>query len=231
MHLTQAPAPGARALIRDEEWIIRNANQCSLGGWQLACIGVSETVRNRQALFLSQLEDVTLIDPAKTELVYDDSPTFIAARLFIEARLRQSALQQEAVVLGHRGVMDALPFQLQPAHQVLRQLRPRLLIADTVGLGKTLEAGILTAELMRRGKARRILVVTTKSMMRQFQQELWNRFTIPLTRLDSPASSASVARSRPTTTPSTITTAPSSRSIPSSATASTVTIWKTPGGI
>ena len=185
MQLTQAPAPGARALIRDEEWIIQSADQCNFGGWQLSCIGVSETVRNRHALFLSQLEEVTLIDPAKTELVNDDSPTFIAARLFIEARLRQSALQSEAVVLGHHGVMDALPFQLAPAHTVLQQLRPRLLIADTVGLGKTLEAGILTTELMRRGKARRILVVTTKSMMRQFQQEFWNRFTIPLTRLDS----------------------------------------------
>ncbi len=185
MQLTQAPAPGARALIRDEEWIIQNADQCNLGGWQLSCIGVSETVRNRHALFLSQLEDITLIDPAKTELVYDESPTFVASRLFIEARLRQSALKNDAVVIGQHGVMDALPFQLQPAHQVLQQLRPRLLIADTVGLGKTLEAGILTAELMRRGKARRILVVTTKSMMRQFQQEFWNRFTIPLTRLDS----------------------------------------------
>lgn len=185
MQLTQAPAPGARAVIRDEEWIIQNADQCNLGGWQLSCIGVSETVRNRHALFLTELEDVTLIDPAKTELVYDESPTFIASRLFIEARLRQSALQNESVVIGQHGVMDALPFQLQPAHQVLQQLRPRLLIADTVGLGKTLEAGILTAELMRRGKARRILVVTTKSMMRQFQQEFWNRFTIPLTRLDS----------------------------------------------
>ena len=185
MQLIQAPAPGARALIRDEEWIIQSADQCSLGGWQLSCIGVSETVRNRHALFLSQLEDVTLIDPAKTELVHDDSPTYIAARLFIEARLRQSALQSEAVVLGHQGVMDAMPFQLAPAHQVMQQLRPRLLIADTVGLGKTLEAGILTTELMRRGKGRRILVVTTKSMMRQFQQEFWNRFTIPLTRLDS----------------------------------------------
>ncbi|MCF5517222.1 DEAD/DEAH box helicase, partial [Pseudomonas sp. PA-3-6E] len=180
-----APAHGARALVRDEEWIIQNADQCNLGGWQLSCIGVSETVRNRHALFLTQLEDITLIDPAKTELVYDESPTFVASRLFIEARLRQSALQNEAVVIGQHGVMDALPFQLQPAHQVLQQLRPRLLIADTVGLGKTLEAGILTAELMRRGKARRILVVTTKSMMRQFQQEFWNRFTIPLTRLDS----------------------------------------------
>lgn len=185
MPLTQAPAPGAHALIRDEEWIIQNADQCNLGGWQLSCIGVSETVRNRHALFLTELETITLIDPARTELVYDESPTFIASRLFIEARLRQSALQTDAVVLGQHAVMDALPFQLQPAQRVLEQLRPRLLIADTVGLGKTLEAGILTAELMRRGKARRILVVTTKSMMRQFQQEFWNRFTIPLTRLDS----------------------------------------------
>ena len=185
MQLTQAPAPGARALIRDEEWIIQSADQCNLGGWQLSCIGVSETVRNRHTLFLTELEDITLIDPAKTELIFDDSPTFTASRLFIEARLRQSALQGEAVVIGQHAVMDALPFQLQPAHQVLQQLRPRLLIADTVGLGKTLEAGILAAELIRRGKARRILVVTTKSMMRQFQQEFWSRFTIPLTRLDS----------------------------------------------
>ena len=185
MQLSNAPAPGSRAVIRDEEWLIQSADQCDAGGWQLACIGVSETVRNRRALFLSQLEDVTLIDPAKTELVFDDSPTFVAARLYVESRLRQSAFQNEAVVLGQKAVMDTLPFQLVPAHQVLKQLRPRLLIADTVGLGKTLEAGILAAELMRRGKARRILVVTTKSMMRQFQQEFWNRFTISLTRLDS----------------------------------------------
>src|SRR5690606_6191227 len=114
---------------------------------------------------LTELEEITLIDPAKTELIYDESPTFTASRLFIEARLRQSALQNDAVVIGQHAVMDALPFQLQPAQRVLEQLRPRLLIADTVGLGKTLEAGILTAELMRRGKARRILVCTTKSMM------------------------------------------------------------------
>jgi len=185
MPLAQPPAPGSRALIRDEEWLVQHADQCAQGGWQLSCIGVSETVRNRHALFLTALDDVTLIDPAQTELVFDDSPGFVAARLSIEARLRQSAVQGDALVLGQQAVMDTLPFQLDPAHRVLQQLRPRLLIADTVGLGKTLEAGILTAELIRRGRARRILVVTTKSMMRQFQQEFWNRFTIALTRLDS----------------------------------------------
>lgn len=185
MNLKCPPAPGARVLIRDEEWIVQKADMCSLGGWQLSCIGVSETVRNRTALFLTGLEQVTIIDPAKTELVFDASPTFIASRLYVEARLRQAAIRNDAVVMGQHAVMDTMPFQLQPAQQVLQQLRPRLLIADTVGLGKTLEAGILTAELARRGKARRILVVTTKSMMRQFQQEFWNRFTIALTRLDS----------------------------------------------
>jgi superfamily II DNA/RNA helicase, SNF2 family len=183
--LTQAPAPGARVLIRDEEWLVQRADASEHGGWQLACVGVSETVRNRQALFLSVLDEVTLIDPARTELVFDISPGFIEGRLAIEARLRQSAVQGEALVMGQHGVMDTMPFQLEPTRRALQSLRPRLLIADTVGLGKTLEAGILTAELMRRGRARRILVVTTKSMMRQFQQEFWNRFTIALTRLDS----------------------------------------------
>lgn len=42
MQLQQAPAPGARALIRDEEWIVQNADVCQLGGWQLSCIGISE---------------------------------------------------------------------------------------------------------------------------------------------------------------------------------------------
>ena len=131
------------------------------------------------------LDEVTVLDPAETQLIPDSSAGFLAGRLNIEARLRQSAVQGDALVMGHQAVMDVMDFQLEPALRVLKQLRPRLLIADTVGLGKTLEAGILASELVRRGRARRILVVTTKSMMQQFQQEFWNRFTIALTRLDS----------------------------------------------
>jgi superfamily II DNA or RNA helicase len=178
-------APGSRVQIRDEEWLVRTADPCDVGGRQLACIGISETVRNREAIFLTEIDEVKVLDPRNTELVTDDSPRFISSLLYLEARLRQTIPTGTEIAIGHRGAMDPLPFQLQPTARVLEQLRPRFLIADAVGLGKTLEAGILVSELMRRGRGRRILVVTTKSMMQQFQKEFWTRFSIPLTRLDS----------------------------------------------
>ena len=180
-----AVAPGARVLIRSEEWIVRGVEICDVGGHQIDCIGVSETVRHREAIFLTALDRVTVLDPSATELIADDSPGYRRSLLYLEARLRQTVPTEPGLAIGDRAAMDLLPFQLEPARRALAQLRPRFLIADAVGLGKTLEAGILVSELIRRGRGRRILVVTTKSMLEQFQLEFWSRFAIPLIRLDS----------------------------------------------
>ena len=179
-------APGARVVIRDAEWVIRRVDRSPDGGYQLVCDGVSELVREREAIFLTTLEsDVQVLDPADTRLVPDESPGFADSRLYLESQLRQAVPNDERIHIAHGAAMDPAPYQLEPARQALRQPRQRILIADAVGLGKTLEAGILVSELIARGRGRRILVLAVKSMLTQFQKEFWNRFTIPLTRLDS----------------------------------------------
>jgi len=178
-------SPGMRVIIRDEEWMIKKVETNSLNRKTIHCVGISKLVKDHQGIFLTDLEDIVAVDPAKVNLVIDDSPYFRRSRLYIESQLRQKIPTDNALHIGNRAAMDLLNFQLQPAQIALQRPRQRILIADTVGLGKTLEAGILMSELIARGKGKRILIVTVKSMMTQFQKEMWNRFTIPLVRLDS----------------------------------------------
>ena len=179
-------APGMRVIIRDAEWVIRRVDNASDGGQQLECSGVSELVRDKDSIFLTNLETtIEIIDPEKTVLVSDSSPGYANSLLYIESLLRRRAINDDKIHIAHKGAMDSVPYQLDPALQSLKQPRQRILIADAVGLGKTLEAGILVSELIYRGRGKRILVLTQKSMLTQFQKEFWNRFTIPLTRLDS----------------------------------------------
>lgn len=179
-------APGSRVVIRDEEWLVRRIDPATDGGWLLTCDGISELVRSQSALFLTTLEDeIAVLDPEKTELVPDDTPAYNASILYLESLRRRNVANDAKVHLGHRGVMNLVPYQLDPALQALRQPRSRILIADSVGLGKTLEAGVLATELIQRGRGKRILVVTQKAMLTQFQKEWWSRFSIPLVRLDS----------------------------------------------
>ncbi|MDD2498110.1 MAG: helicase-related protein, partial [Desulfitobacteriaceae bacterium] len=178
-------SPGMRIIIRDEEWMVKKVENNNLGNKALHCVGISKLVKDHQAIFLSDLEKIEPVDPAKVKLIIDDSPFFRRSRLYIESLWRQKIPTDPALHIGHQAAMDLMNFQLEPAQVSLRRPRQRILIADTVGLGKTLEAGIFMSELIARGKGKRILVVTVKSMMTQFQKEMWNRFTIPLVRLDS----------------------------------------------
>lgn len=178
-------APGMRAVIRDEEWLIKKIETNSLGHQVLQCVGITPLVRNRDTIFLTDLEQIQIVDPASIQLIADSSPFFKRSLLYLESQWRQQLPTDRNLHIGHKAAMDPMPYQLDPTKLSLQRPRQRILIADTVGLGKTLEAGILMSELIACGKGKRILVVTVKSMMTQFQKEMWNRFTIPLVRLDS----------------------------------------------
>src|ERR1019366_1109920 len=73
-------------------------------------------------------------------------------------------------------------YQLQAARSALRRMRGRAILADEVGLGKTIEAGLILAELRLRGLADRALVITPAGLVTQWQEELERKFGVPTVR-------------------------------------------------
>ena len=67
-------APGMRTIIRDEEWMIKKIETNSLGNKTLYCVGVSPLVKDREAIFLADLEQIQVVDPAEVKLVADHTP-------------------------------------------------------------------------------------------------------------------------------------------------------------
>jgi SNF2 family DNA or RNA helicase len=74
---------------------------------------------------------------------------------------------------------EPFDYQLQAAQTVLRRMRGRAILADEVGLGKTIEAGLVLSELRMRGLADRSLVVVPAGLTRQWQEELERKFALP----------------------------------------------------
>ncbi len=180
--------PGMRIELRSVEWMVKRTQTTGMKLHLIEAIGLSDIVRDQEMSFILQYEKegtVKVLDPADVTLVPDPSPRYIQTLLYMESLLRTAAPRGSGLAIGSRAAIDVMAYQLEPARMALQASRPRILIADDVGLGKTIEAGILVSELIARGRGKRILVVTSKAMLTQFQKEFWVRFAIGLTRLDS----------------------------------------------
>ena len=182
-------APGSVIIVRDEEWLVTGVEHTT-DGRLLRCQGLSELVRDTTASFYEGLDaDLRVLDPAEASVVADDSPHYRRSRLWLEATLRKTAVPLDGTALTVSGDMlaDPLGYQQAAVRKALDQanLRTRILLADAVGLGKTLEIGMILSELIRRGRGERILIVTPRHVLEQMQNEMWSRFAIPFVRLDT----------------------------------------------
>src|SRR5262249_44394438 len=83
--------------------------------------------------------------------------------------------------------MELLEHQIRTAKTVLRRMRGRALLADEVGLGKTVEAGLTLDELVLRGLARSVLVLVPPSLIEQWQGEMRRKFSLDFVTHDDPA--------------------------------------------
>jgi superfamily II DNA or RNA helicase len=182
-------APGSVVIVRDEEWLVTGVEHTT-DGRLLRCQGLSELVRDTTASFYEGLDtDLRVLDPADAIAVADDSPHYRRSRLWLEATLRKTAvpLDGAALTVSLDVLANPLGYQQAAVRKALDQanLRTRILLADAVGLGKTLEIGMILSELIRRGRGERILIVTPRHVLEQMQNEMWSRFAIPFVRLDT----------------------------------------------
>ena len=131
-----------------------------------------------------------LLHPAESvELLRADlrpeAPGSLAAwRLYHRACLLEQILGPDDILLATPGRVRIEPYQLVPLMRALELPRPRLLLADGVGLGKTIEAGLIACELIARRRAHRVLVVSPAGpLLVQWAQELRERFGLRFTAI------------------------------------------------
>ncbi len=111
----------------------------------------------------------------------DDDKYF---RLRVETLSQMRTCQQSPVngLLGAR--VQLLPHQVYIAHEVSIRFAPRVLLADEVGLGKTIEAGLIVHQQLFTGRAQRVLIVVPDSLVHQWLVEMLRRFNLRFTILD-----------------------------------------------
>ena len=104
--------------------------------------------------------------------------------------LRQDILRMQSALAGHplKGLMgarvDIIEHQLYIAHEVGKRIAPRVLLADEVGLGKTIEAGMIIHQQLLTGKAERVLILVPDSLQYQWMIELRRRFNLNFALFD-----------------------------------------------
>jgi superfamily II DNA or RNA helicase len=178
-------AAGSRVGARGLAWDVVEVAQ--LGAQQLLHLRCAAgDLRGMEWDILHPAERVEIL---RTDLRPDAPGSLAAWRLHQQACLLEQVLGPEDLLLAEPGRVQIEPYQLVPLMLALELPRPRLLLADGVGLGKTIEAGLVVCELIARRRAHRVLVVSPAGpLLVQWDQELRQRFGLRFTPITDAAS-------------------------------------------
>ncbi len=142
----------------------------------------AKTCRSSGSLNRAQLPSRKLPLP---EPVGFDSPQRLDTFLNAVRWGAASSADVKAIQAPFRSGIDLEDYQLDPVARAIQMPRANLLIADDVGLGKTIEAGLVAQELLIRHRARRILIVCPASLQVQWHDQMRDKFGLEFRIVDS----------------------------------------------
>ncbi len=170
-------APGSLVRCRDREWVVLPSADADL--LLLRPLGGADAEVTGIHLPLSRALGIDMVEPASFP---PPDPALagdvVSGRLLRDAtRLTFRSGAGPFRSLGRISVRPR-PFQIVPLLMALRLDPVRLLIADDVGIGKTVEAALVARELLDRGEARRLAVLCPPHLCEQWQRELADKFAV-----------------------------------------------------
>ncbi|MDB9529596.1 DISARM system SNF2-like helicase DrmD [Oscillatoria sp. CS-180] len=113
-----------------------------------------------------------------------DDPRYFSAYLHALRWNCVTSTQPKLFQAPYRAGIEVKTYQLEPLRKALRMPRVNLFIADDVGLGKTIEAGLILREMLMRQKIKRVVISCPPSVVRQWQEEMESRFGLTFVIFD-----------------------------------------------
>jgi len=184
--------PGTQVEARGLAWeVVHNEPAGEQHRFRLRCLQ-----GDLQGMEIDLLHPFEPLHPIATDIDPRRAGRLRQWRLYHDAFLLEQALGPSALLAVQPGRLDIAPYQLVPVMRALRMSRPRLLLADGVGLGKTIEAGLVMAELIARRRAHRILIVSPAGpLLEQWHGEMRERFGLRFETIRSAGELQEVRRS------------------------------------
>jgi superfamily II DNA or RNA helicase len=173
---------GMRVRLRDRLWEIEEIRGAGLGTF-IDMRRADERPGPVRLTVVAALEPSLRPEPA-AGLRFEVGNPVQLAELHNALALTMAHGRGDLLAVEH-GRIEVEPYQLVPVLAGLRQPRVRLLVADDVGLGKTIEAGLMLLELARRGRASRVLIACPAGLQAQWAEEMRFRFNLDFAKVDS----------------------------------------------
>ncbi|MEL6814956.1 MAG: DISARM system SNF2-like helicase DrmD [Cyanobacteria bacterium J06598_3] len=196
--MTKELTPGQLVRVRSRQYLIEEVTlpQEAQGDTQVRLACVEDDAQGEPLeVFWEREIDAKLIGAATWDTVVSkgfDNPRYFSAYFHTLRWNCVTSTDPRLFQAPYRAGIEVNAYQLEPLRKALRMPRVNLFIADDVGLGKTIEAGLILREMLLRQKIKRVVISCPPSVVQQWKEEMESRFGLTFTIYDR----AFVARQR-----------------------------------